>query len=168
MRKIFIHLGFLFIIAGMSIICIDKVNASINRYYFDVEKSKEIVEEVKNDYLTFRSSALTIKNKVEDVSKSLSVFLDSFEEENIKIIEKINDVEKNIESINILKSRLEVNCSYDINNINMSNNCESFNLNYKNMINSYNDMLAQYNKVLKKYSEYKNIEYNEYISKLSY
>lgn len=167
MRKIFIHLGFLFIIAGMSIICIDKVNANINRYYFDVEKSKAIVEEVNNDYLTFRNSALTVKNKIEDVSKSLSVFLDSFEEENIRIIEKINDIEKDIENINILKNRLEVNCSYDINNINMSNNCESFNLNYKNMINSYNDMLVQYNKVLKTYSEYKNIEYSEYISKLS-
>lgn len=167
MRKIFIHLGFLFIIAGMSIICIDKVNANINRYYFDVEKSKAIVEEVNNDYLTFRNSALTVKNKIEDVSKSLSVFLDSFEEENIKIIEKINDIEKDIENINILKNRLEVNCNYDINNMNMSNNCESFNLNYQNMINSYDDMLVQYNKVLKIYSEYKNIEYSEYISKLS-
>ncbi len=167
MRKIFIHLGFLFIIAGMSIICIDKVNANINRYYFDVEKSKEIVEEVNNDYLTFRNSALTVKNKIEDVSKSLSVFLDSFEEENIKIIEKINDIEKDIKNINILKNRLEVNCNYDINNMNMSNNCESFNLNYQNMINSYDDMLVQYNKVLKIYSEYKNIEYSEYISKLS-
>ena len=167
MRKIFIHLGFLFIIAGMSIICIDKVNANINRYYFDVEKSKAIVEEVNNDYLTFRNYALTVKNKIEDVSKSLSVFLDSFEEENIKIIEKINDIEKDIENINILKNRLEVNCNYDINNMNMSNNCESFNLNYQNMINSYDDMLVQYNKVLKIYSEYKNIEYNEYISKLS-
>ena len=167
MRKIFIHLGFLFIIAGMSIICIDKVNANINKYYFDVEKSKAIVEEVNNDYLTFRNSALTVKNKIEDVSKSLSVFLDSFEEENIKIIEKINDIEKDIENIDILKNRLEVNCNYDINNMNMSNKCESFNLNYQNMINSYDDMLVQYNKVLKIYSEYKNIEYSEYISKLS-
>ena len=35
------------------------------------------------------------------------------------------------------------------------------------MINSYDDMLVQYNKFLKIYSEYKNIEYSEYISKLS-
>ncbi len=167
MRKIFLHLGFLFIIAGISIICIDKVNASINRYYYDVEKSRQITESVSEDYLTFKDTALNVKEKVENVSKSLSVFLDSFEEENIKIVGMINDIEKDINGLDELKNRIKENCGYNLNDVNMKNKCESFDLNYGNMITLYDDMLVQYNKVLKSYSEYKEIEFNEYVSKLN-
>ena len=154
LKMLFIHAGFIFIIFGVSIICVDQVSATIRNYYDDLEKSKEIIKNVDEQYRIFKEEAASVKDSIESVSTSFSFYLDEFENENNKIIEKISKVEEEIEKINIIANTLTINCKYDLNNLSMDNQCNSFKINYKNMISSYEEMIKQYNSVIDYYNEY--------------
>ena len=154
MKNIFLHLGFLFIMFGISIIFIDQVSASINEYYDDVNKSNEIIDEVGINYSLFREKTLIIKDKIVDVSKSFNIFLDDFLGKNVEILEKVNDVEKEINSLSDTTNDLINYCQYELNNNVMNTQCSSFKTNFTNMINSYEEMIKVYNDVIDTYNNY--------------
>ncbi|MBR1386704.1 MAG: hypothetical protein IJ568_07735 [Bacilli bacterium] len=149
-----IHLGFIFIIAGISIICIENVSASIKNYYDDIGKSKKIVSEVNEDYKIFKESILNVKNSIVDVSKTLNIYLEEFTNKNTIINQKIIKIEEEILKINEPSKRLINNCKYNLNNKTMISKCQSFKTNYKNMADSYIEMIKEYNKVIKSYNVY--------------
>ncbi len=154
LKMLFIHAGFIFIIFGISIICIDQVSATIRNYYDDLEKSKEIIKNVDEQYKIFKDGATNVKESIDVVSSSFNFYLDDFENENSKIMKNISNVEEEIEKLNITASALINNCNYDLNNSFMDNQCSSFKINYKNMISSYEEMIKQYNSVIDYYNEY--------------
>ena len=149
-----IHLGFIFIIAGISIICIENVSASIKNYYEDIGRSKEIIKKVNEDYETFKTITVDVKNNIVDVSKTLNVYLDEFTNKNEVIKQKIEKVEENITELNKVSKRLINNCKYNINNKSMISKCQSFKINYKNMSESFDEMIKEYNKVINTYNVY--------------
>lgn len=154
MKNIFIHLGFIFILIGCSIICIDKVSASINNYYNDVNKSNEIVESVNNNYTEFKEKSLNVKNGIVEVSKSYNLYLEEFPKVNQTISTKVKQVEETINSLSTTTDSLLESCQYDLNNSVMKNQCNSFKINFRNMMNSYDEMIIVYNNVINTYNEY--------------
>ena len=162
MRKFFIHLGFLFIIAGLSIICVEKVSANINEYYADINRSKEIFNAVESDYNEFVSNASLVKNNMVNVSNALDVYLEEFPEKESLIVEKIKVVDENINSLKEISLRIVENCKYELNNKAMENKCSNFILNYNRMIESYKVMVREYNKVIDSYNDYKNEDVYKY------
>ena len=154
MKNLFIHLGFIFILAGCSIICIDKVSASINNYYNDINKSNEIVEEVNNNYTEFKEKSLNVKNGIVEVSKSYNLYLEEFPNINQTINTKVKKVEETINSLSTITDSLINNCQYDLNNNVMKNQCNSFKINFRNMMDSYEEMVKVYNDVINTYNEY--------------
>lgn len=154
MKGLFIHTGFVLILIGLSIICVDQVSANINNYYADLEKSKEIVKSVDDNYSKFKEGAKKVKESISNVSLSFDFYLDEFETANADIKEKIIIVESEIENLNVTANSLIDSCKFNLNDIQMDNKCSSFKMNYGNMINSYDEMIEQYNKVIKFYNEY--------------
>ena len=133
MKKVMLHLGFLFIISGISILLIDNVSASINNYYDDIEKTKEIVASVNKEYSDFKQKSIDVKVDIVDVSKKLNIFYDKFDSENIEIKNVINKIENEIKEITTITENLKEYCDYKINNQLIKNKCESYKSNYKNM-----------------------------------
>ena len=154
MKNFFIHLGFIFIIMGVSVICVDKVSANIKKYYADLDRSKEIINNVENNYEEFVNGAIHVKDGIVDVSKSFKIYFDDFSKKNDEIILKIQSVEKSINDLNEISFNLIDNCKYDLNNLSMNNKCKTFKTNYIRMINSYKEMLDEYNMVIGYYNDY--------------
>ena len=154
MKNIFIHLGFVFILVGCSIIFMDKVSASISDYYNDVNKSNEIVESVNNNYNEFKDKSLNVKNGIIDVSKSYNLYLEEFPNVNQTISTKVKTVEETINNLSDITNHLLENCQYELNNSVMKNQCNSFKINFRNMMDSYEEMITVYNKVINTYNEY--------------
>lgn len=154
MRKMFIRIGFLLILAGMSISMVDVVSANINDYYSDLEESKNIVSSVNQNYEAFKQKSVSVKDNIVSLSQHFNIFLEEFEEKNEKIVPKINLIEEEIKNISTLTIDLKKYCDYDINNQNIKNKCNSYKNNYKNMIDSYNEMIKVYNSVIDSYNEY--------------
>ena len=167
MKNIFIHLGFIFILVGCSIIFIDKASASINNYYDDVNKSNEIIINVHNNYNDFKESSLVIKDNIIDVSKSFNFYLDDFQIKNVDILEKVKKVEKDINSLSTVVNNLIDYCVYDLNDEIMDNECSSFKINFKNMLDSYSKMVDVYNDVIKKYNDYSLLNGRELVDEYS-
>lgn len=154
MKKFFIHLGFLFIIAGISVICVENVSATINNYYADIDRSKEITAEVEKSYKDFNDGALDVKESVIGVSKTFDVYFEEFPKVKDEIVEKIHVVESKINNLNEVSLNLIDKCEYDLNNLAMNNKCKSFKLNYVRMIESYEEMVSEYGKVIESYNKY--------------
>lgn len=154
MKNIFVHLGFLLIILGVSLIFVDSVSASINNYYDDIEESKRIIKNVDTLYEQFKEDAIDVKNGIVDISKSFNVYFDDFDKANKSITEKIENVKEKINQVNVVATDLINNCRYQLNDINMNNQCKNFKINYTNMMSSYETMVDQYNKVITSYNNY--------------
>ena len=154
MKGFFIHTGFVLILIGLSIICVDQVSANINNYYADLEKCKQIVKSVDINYTKFKDGANKVKDAIGDVSLSFDFYLDDFESANSVIKKKIIIVEQEIENLNMTADSLINSCKYNLNDSFMDSECNSFKINYGNMISSYNEMIEQYNKVIKYYNDY--------------
>ncbi len=165
LKMLFIHSGFVFIILGISIICIDKVSANIKNYYDDLEKSKEIQKSVNEQYQVFKEGASKVKSSIGVVSSSFNFYLEEFDTKNIEILEKVSNVEKEIEELNETAKLLTNNCKYNLNNNVMNNECSSFKINYKNMISSYDEMVEKYNSVIDYYNEYAKKNNKEIVNK---
>lgn len=170
MKKIFLHIGFLFIITGISILLIDNVSASINSYYNDLEESKKITDNINNNYNLFKEKSINVKDNIKDMSISFNFYLDEFDEKNIGIIKKINEIEDEIIEISNISIELGNDCKYELNNKNLDNKCNNYKINYKNMIDSYNEMISVYNEVIDSYNEYQKelnkFEVNNYKSRI--
>lgn len=156
MKNIFMHLGFVLILAGLSIICVDKVSASINDYYSDVEKSNEIVETIDKNYKSFKEKSISVKNDIVEVSKSFNLYLEDFPKENEGIVLKVQKVESDINELSTITDTLLDYCNYDLNNIVMDNQCASFKTNFNNMMSSYEEMIKVYNGVIDSYNDFSN------------
>ncbi len=154
MRNIFIHLGFVFIIFGVSLMFVDHASASIKNYYDDIEESKRIVKKVDYYYEEFKTGAIDVKNSIVDISKLMNIYLDDFDKESTKIEEKIDLVKEKIYRLNITANELINDCRYNLNNKSMNNKCQSFKNNYMNMYDSYGLMIEQYNTVIDSYNKY--------------
>lgn len=154
MKNIFIHLGFVLILIGTSIICVDKVSVGINDYYSDVNKSQYIIDSVYSNYDDFKNKSLIVKDEIVDVSKSFNIYLEEFPEKNEEILNKINKVESSINDLSVTTNNLIDYCSYNLNNSAMDNKCSSFKTNFVNMIESYDKMINVYNDVVKAYNDY--------------
>ena len=154
MKNIFLHLGFIFRLAGLSIICVDKVSASIKDYCNDVDKSNEIIESIDNNYRLFKEKSLDVKNGIVEVSKSFVIFLEDFPNVNQEIELKVQKVENEINELSTTTDLLIDYCNYNLNNNKMDNQCSSFKLNFNNMMNSYEEMIGVYNGVIKEYNEF--------------
>lgn len=154
MKKIFIHIGLVLILSGFSLIFIEKVSASIDNYYNDIDKSNKIIDTVEKDYSEFKEKALSIKKSIVDVSKMFNIYLNEFKEKNVDILKNVNIVESRINEISDISLNIVNNCKYDLNSKKMEKNCESFKINYLNMIDSYNKMIEVYNKVIGEYNNY--------------
>ncbi len=154
MKNPLIHIGILFILLGISSFFIKVVNAAINDYYSDLDKSHEIVKNVEDNYSLFMDNANNVKNTIVDVSKSYNFYLVQFVEKSKLLQNKFNSVEEYIEGINKYTRELIDNCKYDLNNSLMDSKCSSYKVNYVNMIESYKNMVDEYNKVVDSYNLY--------------
>ena len=163
MKKVFIHLGLLFIIFGLSILLVDSISSSLNSYYEDLEESKKIVDDINLNYDLFKEKSLNVKDNIKDVSVSFDFYLDEFEEKNIDLVKKINNIENEIIEISDISVSISKDCNYDLNNKNMDSKCNNYKANYKNMIESYNEMIDVYNKVIDTYNEYQKEEDKEQV-----
>lgn len=143
-------------------ICVDKVSANINDYYADINRSKEIYTAVESDYKEFVSSASGVKSHMVDVSDSLDVYLEEFPNKESLIVEKIQVVDEDINSLKEISLRIIDNCKYELNNNAMENKCNNFILNYNRMIESYKVMVSEYNKVIDSYNNYKGKDVYKY------
>lgn len=154
MKNIFIHLGLILILIGSSIIIVDRVSASINDYCSDVDKSKDIIENVSKNYDEFKTKSIIIKDGIVEVSKSFNIYLEDFSTVNVDILNKVNNVEKNINDLNTITDNLINYCDYELNDAKMNNQCSSFKINFNNMIDSYEEMIEVYNGVINTYNDY--------------
>lgn len=154
MKNIFLHLGFILILAGLSIICVDKVSASIKDYYSDVEKSNEIVEIVNTNYNTFKDKSIEVKSGIVEVSKSFNLYLEDFPKKNEEIVLKVKKVEEDINELSTTTDTLLNYCEYNLNNNVMDKQCASFKTNFNNMMDSYEEMLKVYNDVINSYNDF--------------
>lgn len=162
-------MGLVLIIVGFSLIFVDNVSAGINDYYADVNKSKEIMFTVFEDYVKFENGAIDIKNEIVDVSKALDIYLEDFPIKESLIVEKINIVENDINNINLTSLELINMCKYDLNNNSMNSKCNNFKKNYVRMIDSYKKMIIVYNDVLNSYNEFIDKKvFEEYVGKVDY
>ena len=170
MKKVFIHLGLLFIIFGLSILLVDSISSSLNSYYNDLEESKKITDNINNNYNLFKEKSINVKDNIKDMSISFDFYLDEFDEKNVGIIKKINDIEDEIIEITNISIELGNDCKYELNNKNLDNKCNNYKINYKNMIDSYNEMISVYNEVIDSYNEYQKelnkFEVNNYKSRI--
>lgn len=148
------HIGFIFIMIGCSIIFIDKVSASINDYVKDIDKSNEIVDKVDFNYNEFKNKSVIVKDSIVEVSKSFVIYLEEFPSVNVEIKEKVLTVEKEINDLNPIIDELLNYCHYDLNNSKMNSQCESFKINLSNMMESYDKMIEVYNDVIGEYNVY--------------
>ena len=162
MKNIFIHLGFVFILVGFSIIFVDKASASINNYYNDVNESNEIISLVHSNYNEFKINSLEIKDDIIDVSNSFKFYLDDFQVVNPGIIEKVKKVEDGINNLSVTVDNLITYCVYNLNDEVMDNECDSFKINFNNMMESYSTMINVYNDVIKEYNEYSDLNGKEH------
>lgn len=163
MKNIFLHLGFLLILSGFSVICVDKVSASIKDYCNDVDKSNEIVESIDSNYKIFKEKSLNVKNSITEVSKSFVLFLEDFPSINPSIELKVQKVENEMNELSSSTDLLIDYCNYDLNNPIMDNQCSSFKDNFNNMINSYEEMIKVYNGVIKEYNDFSSVNGMEHI-----
>ena len=170
MKKLFLHIGLLFIITGISILLIDNVSASINGYYSDIKESKKVLDNININYNLFKEKSLNVKDTIKDISVSFDFYLEEFNEKNIDIVKKINKVEDEIIEISNISIELDDNCKYELNNKNIDNKCSNYKINYKNMMTSYNEMINVYNEVIDSYNEYQKelgrVEVNNYKSRI--
>ena len=167
MKNLFLHLGFIFIISGLSIVCVDKVSESIKDYCNDVDKSNEIVEQIDSNYKVFKEKSLDVKNSIVDVSKSFVIFLEDFPSINSEIELKVQKVENEINELSSTTDLLLDYCNYDLNNQVMNNQCSSFKVNFISMIDSYEEMLKVYNSVIKEYNDFSKTNGRESIDEYS-
>ena len=163
MKNIFLHLGFIFILIGCSIICVDKVSASINNYYNDVNESNEIISLVHSNYNDFKIKSLEIKNDIEEVSKSFNIYLEEFQIVNEEISNKVIKVENGINDLSETINNMINYCVYDLNDGLMDKECSSFKINFNNMMDSYSKMINVYNEVIKEYNEYSILNGKEHV-----
>ena len=154
MRKYTFYIGFLLILCGLSLICVDQVSAGIDNYYEDIGIGKDIINGVNDNYSEFKKIALEIKDEIVDVSKYLNSYLEDFAENSQEVETKVIDIEKKIVEIDLYANSLINMCSYEIIDENMANQCTSFKTNYNNMISSYNNMITQYDSVVSAYNNY--------------
>ena len=168
MKNIFLHLGFILILAGCSIIFVDKVSASINSYYDDVNESNKIISMVHNNYSDFKINSLNIKNSIVDVSSTFNFYLDDFDVVNVEIVNKVKKVEDEINALYPTIDNLINYCVYDLNDEIMNNECDSFKINFTNMLESYNKMISVYNDVIKEYNEYSDSNGKEHVLEYNY
>ena len=161
MKNIFIHIGFILILIGTSIIFVDKASASITSYYNDVNESNEIISLVHSNYNQFKTSSLEIKDYLVDVSESFDVYLDEFESNNQDIVNKVKKVEEEINGLSPTIDNLINYCVYDLNDEVMDNECDSFKINFNNMMESYTKMISVYNDIIKEYNEYSQLNEKE-------
>ncbi len=152
MKRLFARIGFALLTLGSSMFCIEQVSANMNKFYNDIDKSKEIVRNVDIAFSDFIEQANKVKDEMIDYSQSFNFYLDDFLEESVKLQEKIHIVEQEIDKMNDNASTIIDGCQYEINNNNMESNCSNFKTNYLNMINSYDIMIEEYNKVVDKYN----------------
>lgn len=153
-RKAFIGLGIVLICTGFIIIGYKKFSFVFESYIADVDKSKEIVTIVNNDYNEFNSVVVGYKNDIVLVSNSLDVYYDEFLAKNEKIVNDINNVKFKLEGLSSINDRMSINCKYDLNNLLMEQQCETFSINYDSMVNAYIEMVNEYNNFVEKYNEY--------------
>ena len=154
MRKYTFYIGFLLILCGLSLLCIDHVSASIDNYYEDVEIGKDIINSVNSDYSDFKKIALEIKDDIVYVSKYLNSYLEDFADNSHEVEAKVAEIENKLVEIDLYVDNLISMCSYEIIDENMVNQCNSFKTNYKNMVNSYKFMIIQYDNVVDAYNTY--------------
>lgn len=167
MKNIFVHLGFVLILIGLSIIFVDKVSASMTNYYNDVNESNEIIELVHSNYNEFRVKSLKVKDSIVVVSKSFNIYLEEFIIVNNDISNKVKQVESEINNLSNNIDNLINYCVYDLNNEVMVNECDSFKINFNNMIKSYDEMINVYNSVITKYNDYSILNGRESIEQYS-
>ena len=153
-RKLFIIVGVLLICIGVGMIGYEKLSFLYDSYIADVDKSKEIVTIVDNDYKAFNSMVSDYKEDIVLVSKSLDVYYDEFSSKNENILKNINNVKLKLESISPINDRMSINCKYDLNNLVMEQQCDMFSINYNSMIDAYVEMVSEYNNFVEKYNEY--------------
>ena len=146
-------------------ICVQQVSASINDYYYDIDKSKEVIKQVEQDYDTFKAELIDVKNEIVDISKMLNVYLDEFTNKNQIVLPKIKNVENKIIELIPISERLINNCKYNIQNSAIKNNCQNFKQNYNNMIASYEETVTKYNKVIDIYNTYAKKKNEESVDK---
>ena len=154
MKRLFARVGFALLTLGSSLFCIEQVSANMTKFYNDIDKSKEIVRNVDIAFSDFIEQANKVKDGMVEYSQSFNFYLDDFLEESIKLKEKINAVEQEIDNMNDNASVIIDGCNYEINNVNMESNCTNFKTNYLNMINSYDIMIEEYNKVVETYNKH--------------
>lgn len=164
MKRLYIHLGFLFIIFGFSTLFVDNVSAGINNYYTDLEQSKKIVDNINTNYDSFIEKSINVKDNIKEVSLSFDFYLEEFEEKNIDLLKKINQLEDEILEISNIVINLNNDCKYNIDIKNIDSKCNNYKINYKNMIESFNKMIEVYNKVIDTYNEYQMDEFKEQTS----
>jgi len=153
-KKAFIGVGILLICIGFCIIGYKKFSFLYDSYMADIDKSKEIVTIVDNDYKEFNSIISGYKEDIVLVSNSLAVYYDEFPNKNESILNNINNVKIKLESVNSINERMFDNCKYDLNNLLMEQQCETFSVNYNSMIDAYIEMVSEYNNFVEKYNEY--------------
>lgn len=154
MKNVFIHLGVLLIIIGSSIGFADNASLSIDSYYDDIYKSNAIIKHVNVNYSTIKDKVLIVKNNIVETSKMFNVYFEEFDNKNTEIVNNIKKVEESIKEIVDPSVELNDYCQYELNDNVMNNQCDSFRINIKNMIDSYKELIKVYNDVIKSYNEF--------------
>lgn len=164
LRNIFIKLGFIFVIISGSIIFYKEVSYSISKYNADVAKGNEVIVSIDKDYATFNEIVPSYKEDIVVVSNLLNLYYDDFLAKNSSIIEKIEIVSSELNSLVESVSELSNNCKYDL-NATVHDKCNNFYVNFKSMIDAYFEMINAYNNVVEQYNVYANKNGKKNVSK---
>lgn len=153
-KNIYIKLGIIFIICGVSLSFINNVLAFAKDYNDDVEKSNTIIDNIGENYDILNSFIANYKSHIELTYSKFNLYLEEFPSKKEELNYDLGVLKAEINKIKAVMNDIDKNCSYDINDNETSSRCAVAKINYDNTMNSYNEIIDKYNEIVGMYNEY--------------